>query len=261
MMLPFLEKLDLDRKQAQILELLITEGELHIPELIKKTRMSRIMVFRILASLEELGFVSALREKRPIVYRPLSLSMLEEKVEAKRTAVQELAESYINALGSLEKVYGLHANEIKVIHYTGREEARELCWNMLQATSPVKSFGYRSLRESLGIEFLVNWWNETVRRKIATHFIANPETYRLKSMPGPVTQDGFLPEDGLVLRRYFDEADFPITTETFIYNDIFATLHWDDTNIFGVEIHHPAIARQQEAIFDFLWTAAREYEG
>lgn len=257
----FLQNLDLSSDEITLISLLIRNGSQSASEICSASNINRIKVYRILASLKKDGLIYYNPNVRPTLYSPPSIDHLTKLVEQKRNQVQQLATNYINTYPLIEKLYQDRANEIKVIHYTGRDQARELVWNSLQAKKSVKSFGYRSLRESLGYDFLVKWWNEMIIRKIPNYMIANPETYRMKSTPGPKEKAGFLPvEEKNWQQRYFEKKELLIINETFIYNDVFSLLHWDEKNIFGVEIHHPFVARQQEYMFDDLWKRAKTYK-
>ena len=50
---------------------------------------------------------------------------------------------------------------------------------------------------------------------------------------------------------------FKIEFETYIYNNVVALLSYDKDDIFGVEIHNDKLARQQEQLFDLLWSQAK----
>jgi sugar-specific transcriptional regulator TrmB len=234
-------------------------GEMTVLQISKKAEINRITTYKILRELSEKGLVKYNPNIKPLKFSPPSQNIFEEKVEQKRLSIQDLAKSYLDAFPDLEKLYREHTNEIKVKTYFGREQARELCWNALKANGSIKSFGYRSMRESIGYDFLVKWWNEQITRGIVNYMIANPETYKLKTCPGPVEKEGFLPDNGIFIRKTFEVSEMLIINETFIYNDVFAVLFWNNTSIFGVEIYHPEIARQQEIIFDDLWNRAKEY--
>ncbi len=41
-----------------------------------------------------------------------------------------------------------------------------------------------------------------------------------------------------------------------IYDDTVAYFTWNHKDMFGVEIHHPAVAQTQRQFFKLLWNAA-----
>lgn len=256
-----LEQLGLDKNEVKVITALLECGELSALGIARHSGVNRVSVYRVLDRLVKDGYVLNSPAEKPARFSPPSLQFFEEQVEQQREHVQQLGLSYVSALPDLEQLYGKRASDIKVFHFNGRDQARELCWNSLKAKTPVKSFGHRSLRESLGYDFLVRWWNEIAHRQIRTYLLANPETFRMKSDPGPESKEKFAPNGAWYHRRFFLEKDFKIINETFIYDNVFAVLHWDDKQIFGVEIHHPEIARQQEYVFDLLWKQAKVYPG
>lgn len=256
----FLQYLGLDTHESHVVHTLLEHGELSALEIARISGLNRVSVYRFLERLIKIGYVLNSPAEKPARYRPPTLHFFEEEVEKKRAEVQILGQSYVSALPQLEQLYGKRANDIKVFHYVGRDQARELCWNSLSAKTSVKSFGYRSLRESLGYDFLVKWWNEMAHRRIPNYLIANPETFKMKSASGPESKPKFAPNGNWYHRRFFLKNEILIINETFIYDDVFAVLHWDEKQIFGVEIHHPEIAKQQELVFDLLWGKAKEYK-
>lgn len=257
----FLKKFNLSADQQNVFHKLVVGGEQTVLQLSRLTKINRTSLYRVLDELESLGFVTKGAKTKTTKYTPIPLELLEAKIEQEHARVDDLSRSFIALLPQLEGLYDSRKSDINVIHYTGREQARQLVWNSLKAKNGIKSFGYRTMKEAMGIDFMYKWWDETVLRKIKTWMIANPDTFEMKTWGNETPLASAYVASELYLKRYFEKSELEIINETFIYNDVFAVLQWDEQQVFGVEIHNNSVARQQELVFDFLWKKAKEYKG
>jgi sugar-specific transcriptional regulator TrmB len=254
------EKLGLENEETIVLESLIKNGTQTVLQVSRSTSIKRTNVYRIIENLEESGYIYKVLTENTSKYAPLSLQFLNKKIEEKEKEVLSLKEDFRSNQKSLESYYSQNINHIGANYYNGSNEVKQLLWNSLSAKNGIKSFGYRSLRNAVGEKFLSEWWNETVRRDVPSKMIANEETYVEKSHK--TNNAAFLTEPYI---KFFDKRILPltqiaITTETFIYNDVYSIIQWNENEVYGIEILNDVIRKQEEQVFDFLWNQAKIYK-
>ena len=255
----FLKMLGLEDDESKVYVFLLQSGESTVLEISKGVKINRTALYRICERLRENGYLKKIVEANTTKYEAASVDFLRTKIDILDQNIKDIKDSYEDIRSTFDKLSSLKSNKIKVIHYTGREEVKQLIWNSLDAKGVIKSFGYRTLSEAVGPTFNKKWWNESVSRNLVHMLLANPGTLEMKDSQ----------EDAVVRRRYADRAEkiwqarildpkvLRITQETFIYNDVFAIVQWDKTQVFGVEIYNKAVADQEAAVFDVLWKLAK----
>jgi len=257
----FLYKMGLDKEESEIFIRLLSEGELTVLEISRYTGINRTNVYRILEVLENRGFVVRSPKSKTTRYGASSLEFIKAKVEEKSREADRLSQMYKELLPDLKNIVNQKSNQIRVIHYTGSEEVKQLIWNSLKSKETIRSLGYRSIKEAVGLKFLIKWWDESKLRGQTHRMIANSGTYTMKDTAAEGSDKKFLPKSkGFWKRRYFEKNELLILHETFVYDDVFAILQWDKRQVFGVEVHNQAVADQQKWTFDFLWGQAKEWD-
>ena len=247
----------LGKNEAAIYLALLKSGPLTLLQISRDTQINRTSAYRICEQLEKKGFIYKDAECRTTKYEAASLDFLQTKIKDLQDQAELAKEKYNSFYRSFENWSKSTKKPIRVIHYTGRDEVRQMVWNSLKAKTIIKSFAYRTISEPLGRLFVVRWWNEYVKSGISSQLIANPGTFELKNAVDKHTKEKYLkPLNSRWQKRIVDPKILKITQETFIYDDVFAILQWDKKNVFGVEIYNQAVTDQQTAVFNVLWKMA-----
>ena len=259
-MIQTLQELGLNWTEAQIVNFLSQEGPSTVLQISRGLNIDRSKIYRVIDKLESEGFVVRNPKSKTTLYSALSIQFLEAKIDAFHKRGIRLKKHFQLILPQIQQINAQRAGDITVKSYYGQAEARQLVWNSL-ASNDVRSFGYRTMREAIGLDFLIRWYEEFHRRNGHCKLLANPETFRMKdgyadASRGKTAID--LDWRGYE-RRFYETEELPIVNETFLYDDVFAILQWSDTQIFGVEIHNQLIADQQRIVFDRLWEQAKIY--
>lgn len=250
----FLEKLNLDNEQISVYLYLLQNGGSTILQLSKGTKINRTALYRLCEKMAASGFLKKHADAHTTIYEAASVTFLKTKVESIVSNAAAIQDEYKEIEQVYQKLINVKNHRIKVIHYTGSEEVKQLIWNSLDAKNVNVGFGYRTMSEAVGKDFIVKWWNECTRRRRRQKVLANPGTFEMKNTVDATTQEKYdknLPN--IMQEKVIDTKIFKINQETFIYNDVYAIIQWDKNEIFGVEIYNQAVADQQREIFDLLW--------
>ena len=207
------------------------------------------------------GYLAKLSDFKTTKYEATSLDVLHTKVEELSENVSRLEKDYFEASEMIENIHKVNKSEVKVIHYDGAEEVKQLLWNSLSPNDgKVYSFGYRTLREAVGRNFVEKWWTESVRRNIINFILTNPKSSEIKNSYKTLDDKAFkqfgTSKSNVWRERVLPGKVFKIRYETFIYNNVFAVVQWKKGDIFGVEIYNQEVADQEKEIFKVLWGMA-----
>lgn len=263
-LIEFLELLGLSDDEIKVYIFLLQQGGATILELSKGVHINRTALYRLCERLTEKGYLKKIPELHTTKYEASSVEFLKTKIQTKQRQLSELEVHYEKVKDISKRITSLAASRIKVIHYSGREEAKQLLWNYLDAETNPCSFGYKTMSMFIEVDFIINWWNELFKRftkkGLTERFLANPGTFEMKNEIDKDTKIKFLDSpQKMTKQRVIDEKVFKIYYETFIYNDVYAIIQWDKNKIFGVEIYNQYVADQERAIFDVLWKMAKPY--
>lgn len=251
----FLQLLGLSEDDIKIYIFLLQNGESTVLQISKIIGLNRTEIYRLCDKLEKQGYVRKIPELKTTKYEASSIDFLNTKVAEISSKTQLIRKEFTKFEGEYKREIAVRSGKIQVIHYNGQKEVRQLLWNYLEAGTEVLSLGYRTLGDIVGKEFMVRWWNESLRRGIATRILANPGTFQLKNkLDDLLTREKYAKDPQEVWsQRVVDPKVFKCKQETFIYDDIYAIVQWDGDQIFGVEIHNKGIANMKRQEFEILW--------
>ncbi len=257
----FLNLLELSDEQTIIFLSILKNGSSTILQIARDTNFKRTNIYRLCEQLREKGYLIKHCQEHTTKYEAVSIDFLQIKIKEIEDKANLLKNKLEILKPSFQKMRAMQDNELKVIHYTGAEEVKQLVWNSLKARSIVKSFAYKTLSEPLGKLFIVRWYNECLERKINSQLLANPGTFALKDNVDRFTKEKYfkLPTE-FWQTKTIDSKIIRITQETFIYDNVYAIIQWNQRQIFGVEIYNQQVAEQQKAIFNTLWKIAKTSE-
>jgi len=260
-LIEFLELLGLTDDEIKVYIFLLQQGGATILELSKGVHINRTALYRLCERLTEKGYLKKIAELHTTKYEASSVEFLKTKIQSKKQKLNELEANFEKVRDISKKVVGLASTKIKVIHYSDREEVRQLIWNTLEAKTDILSLGYRTLAEAVGKDFNRRWWYEMVKLNIPNKIIVNPGTIKMKdSQEDPATRSLYEQKNSRVWQpRIISRKTFAISQETFVYNDIYSLVQWDENKIFGVEIYNKVVADQEREIFNVLWKMAKSY--
>lgn len=257
-----LKNLGISNEEINIYLSLLERGASTTTQIAKNASIPKTTVYRLVEEMLAKNLVDKVMGARGMIIEasdPEQISLLLRKKEEKILALKKSIPGVIDELKSLQSS-PRHITQVR--YYEGKKGVQQLIWNTLRSKETLRSFGYRSLKEAVGVEFLVRWWDESGLRGQSHRMLANPETYKFKDAADKGAKVKFAPKTkGFFRRRYFTEKELPILTETFIYDDIFAIIQWKDDDVCGIEICNQTIADQEKFVFDKLWRMGKKYKG
>lgn len=253
--------LGLNTDEISIITNLIEYGPQSILSISRNTNINRTNLYRIIEELSSKGYVLKSPEYKKGIYSSLTIDELKNKVEEKTKETQTLNTLFKQNIKELNNLYNKRTAPFQVQFYNNQEQIKQMLWNVLSSKETIRSFGYRSTKEAVGIKFLTEWFNESQRRGQSHKMIASKETYEMKhnATEGEKYKFDKPWRPNFFIKRYLPENMFPILYETFIYNDVYSILQWKDDKVFGIEIVNPVVVEQERYIFDFLWEKAIPY--
>lgn len=254
----YLKTLGLDLDDISIYTFLLKSGQSTVLSISRDIGLHRIGIYRKAEELEKRGLISRIVKNKTTLFEITGAVGIERLVKDK----QEEEKLLTNKFPDIQKMISTYTNDAKsyfdIKYYSGKRQLQQLLWNALSAKELTRSFGYRSLREFAGADFISLWWRELIERQIVCNILANPGTFELKRT---------IPRNGFVDEKKEAEIWFPreistdlikIETETFIYDDVYAVIQWDEDRAFGFEVRNQVIANQEKRVFDILWKMGKE---
>jgi len=239
-------ELGLDEVEAQIYKILLYKGKKSILNLSREINLPRSTVYRIcenmvLRNLLEWTVKYKSKEIKAVSPKDLEnyLIPFKQKYEKMNLALNNLIKVSTNL--------NLNPLETEVRYYKGIDGMKQLIWNTLQAKDTI--FGYTPWGRDLftGTKFENRYASEAKKRNIQDMVITNKRGVTLykKFLKGKI--------DCIQRVRI---ANMYITSDVYIYNNVYAVNTWMKGEISGVEIENEEICKLQKGIFKNMWKSA-----
>ena len=246
----YFAKLGFEKEIADIYLALYANGPQSISALARSSHVERTHIYRLIDTLMASNLIEVeTRHTRGIV-KAAPISNLHILINQKEQELKSLQDE----LGLIEQVLArnsLSSPASRVQFYQGEDGIHQMMWNELDAKSEIVGYGYRIPEEGTGKKFMQRWTDEFEKRKLACRLIVGDDfvdSWRsgLKTVGTGARVKG-------VDYRAVPSADFAITHSCTVYNDVVAYFHWEGNEVFGVEMHTPAIADTQRQLLELIW--------
>lgn len=245
MTLPFLTK-----KESDIYELLIKDGELPVHTIIARTKLKRGIVYKSLYSLEEKGLATKKDIHKKIHFKPASPTELSRLVDIKSQEASQARLELNSILPQLTSQYITSIEKPVVTTYQGIEGLKAIYEDTIKVGEPI----YAALNNDDIEPSLLRWIkNIYVKKRVQAHIEA-----KVIISSGSMSEN-FLQRDAKTLRetREVAAATFPFPHEVDIYGDKVAFIDYrKGGQLIGIVIHHPQIAVTMRAIWTLAWQQA-----
>ena len=219
-------------------------------EISKNLHIGRTKVYRLLDKLKSKNLVEFQLDNRGLRFGATHPGKLEQLVNEKEQEVNILKKSLHSLLSHLNQINSnTSIQKSKVLFYEGLDGLKQVSWNSLQAKETLRVFEKEHISDFLPLDFSEKFRQAQVERQITTHDLTNKSSFQ-----------GFTNVTELIKNysqfRYIDPNKLKINFEVLIYNDVYATYTYHESEIFCVEIHNPQLAAMQKQLFDFVWGQA-----
>lgn len=247
----FLKQLGLNDEQAEVYLYLQTSGPSTVLAISRGLATGRTKLYPALEEMVKRQVVAVHDRHYGTTFEalpPENLEFLVSELERKADIARHNFKESIHAFSQLRSNSPTGS---KIIEYRGLDGLKQMNWNLVsKATGSYKVFELNELQSHTG-------FNKHFKDKLdAIEVNNNLETFDITNNPKRSTISSEV--TGRVNHfAYIDSAVFKIEFETYIYNNVVALLSYDKDDIFGVEICNDKLARQQEQLFDLLWSQAK----
>ena len=242
-LLPVLQSIGLDDKQAQLYLAGLQIGSAPASSYAKKSGINRITTYNALEELVHRGQFTFVKKMRSKWYAPVAPEYL--SLEA-----QKNAQALERALPELRSLQGSTFRQPRVRFFEGWEGVRTVYEDTLTAKSELLNFANSAVVRTFWPAYDVEYVDERVKRGIHLRGIA-PDDATGRKVHG---------EDTKKLReiRLVPAKDFDFKNEIKIYDSKVAIITFGETerDMFGVIIESKEVAETQRQIFEMAWRYA-----
>ncbi len=251
MSLKVLEGLGLSKKEIDIYELLLKNGEMLPGVIVKHLKLKRATVYKCLYNLEEKGLVSQHRINNKISFAPEPpdklLDRLEDKVNKEKEALENLKKILPEI--SRDHIFALEKPEIKV--FSGLEGLKEVYMDVLNTSKPFRTSISTDKVDPIVLSWLRNFFDKNWTKKQIKSWTLIMEAdwvYKYaRRVIDPLNEIMLLPRS-----QKFHEHSIGI------YDDKVVFVNYSSINtLIAIQITHPLIANTMKTWFDLAWEGAK----
>lgn len=244
----YLEQLGLSPDESALYLSLVRNGPLPLLKASRYSGVERTKLYRMISLLKDRGIIEEVLAHKKHVLKassPERIAAIIQSEQARLSMTQSAFPDFKRYLQSIQApVQGT-----EVLYYEGVDGIRQMTWNSLSAQKVLRSYVDTVFNAVTGQKFLENWGEEVRLRGLELREFRGPH------FVSSLHRDKKLKKVDLGKKYFWKMAPkgITLTHSMDIYNDTVAIYYWKDSEILGVEIKNPAIARMQESIFDFFW--------
>ncbi len=241
-------KLGVEEKASKLFISLLETGPQTPLSLSRNTNINRTTIYRELEKLREYGLIEEILEEHTTLFQASDPNSFNLLITRKESEVSQMKSSLPNLLSQISQITPMAPNT-KVLYYRGQKGIQQLLWNTLKAKGEQVGLGYTDWNDAVGKSFAEELRNEYVARGICLREVLNEKTSDYTVNNAYLTK--------YFRARYIPKKIITIKHDTYIYNNVFAYLHYYNNEYFGVEIHNQEIADTEKQIFEILWKMAK----
>ena len=239
-------------EQTTVYLYLLAQGASSVLDISRGLKTGRTKLYPLLEDLARKQLVSIHERHYGTTYEPADLNTLDFLVTEAETRAHALRSSLPAALAVIGQLKAASPTGSRVQEYRGVDGLKQMNYNLGRATSEYRVFELANLDKHQGIPryFAEKQRQDQVDRKIMSYDLTNNSDWHIDTKVA-----GY---EKFSRGRFIDPLVFEIKFESFIYDNCVGLLNYDAGDIFGMEIHNPALAAQQKQLFDLLWDMGRE---
>ena len=246
----FLKQVGLDAEQASVYLFLQEKGPSTVLAVSRGLKTGRTKLYPALDDMVKKQVVSIHERHYGTTYEALPPENLEFLVSEYERRADGLRHNLSATVHALNSVRSTSLSGSKVLEYRGVDGLKQMLWNQMKAKGGYKVFelGALSNHSIIGKHFADKMHSIEAEKQLQTFDITNNPDRAINGDEVDPKRNHF---------AYIDPTIFKIEFETLIYNNVVALLSYENDDIFGVEIYNDKLARQQEQLFDLLWSQSR----
>lgn len=235
---------------------LIENGEQTAVQISNKTKIPKTTVYHILEDLIDRKFVEPLLGSRGKKYKAQEgnfESVAKKKLKSAKdlTHMASLLQKNLPTLSSSS----LQKTSFRV--YEGINGLKQLMWNVLSAKDMIYYYSSADRRKLFGDVWFERFCREFVKRNLWERGFDS------------MVNAGYAPElDNYYFKTgYHKRTEYKIikgldmTSEIFIYNNVYNMYSWEKNELIGIEIENKFLVESQRKIFEKLWNETEAVPG
>jgi sugar-specific transcriptional regulator TrmB len=238
-----LEKIGLNRKEADVYTALLELGTSSVDNIAKKAGTKRPTTYLILDDLQKKGLATLVPRSKKVLYIPES----PDKIISDLNRKQELLKRF---LPNLLAIYNEPKNKPSVLLYEGKEAVKDLYDKILNANQ-VEWFG--TIRDFINIypEYEDKLVKKTLEKKLKVREILTQNPSDIKFAQAVTHTDYY--------QQRFLKPNEEFLTDNALYDGCVAFFSYEP-HIFAVAIQSKAIYQSLRTLFELAWTQSETYE-
>ena len=250
----YFKKLGLDAEIADIYLALHSHGSQSISALARNSKVERTRIYRLIDQLNESNLIEIEAQSKRGIIKAAPIANLRILINQRQEELKNLQDELELIEQTLAR-NSLSNPATRVQFYHGPEGIRQMLWNKLHAKTGIVGYGYRILEESTGKKSMEDWSDEFQKRQLTQRLLFNDDFVDswLEAKPGAATKRKVKGVD----YRFIDPKLYKVSYSCDIYDDLVAYYHWNDNEIYGIEIYNQDIADSQRQMFELLWPQSR----
>lgn len=242
----FLRQVGLDGEQALVYLYLQKNGPSTVLEISRGLLTGRTKLYPALEDMVKKQVVTVHERHYGTTYGALPPENLEFLVLERERESSTLRLDLSATVHALNSIRLTAPNSSNIIEYHGENGLKQMTWNQTKANDHIKIFSQTGSDAYISPHFADKLREEWTLKQIKCFELTNDKNKKL------MTKIQGYP--ALYKTRYIDPQVLNIEYETAIYDNVTALLHFSGNEIIGVEIYNDKLARQQEQLFDLIWS-------
>jgi len=251
----FFGKLGLEVELADIYIALHSHGPQSISALSRNAKVERTRIYRLLDRLMESNLIELETHHTRGIIKAAPITNLRILINQREEALKNLQDE----LGLIEQALARNSLSnpgVRVQLYHGPEGVRQMLQNELKAGTEILAYANRILEEATGKIFMDHWSGEFEARKLTIRQLVD-EAYAKSQQTGRRSGIATSRKLGNSGQATVPEQLFKLRHVCHIYDQVVATYHWQDDDVYGIEIYNAGIADSQRQFFELLWERSK----
>ena len=240
--LEILAKLGLNKNEAQIYELLLTEGSLGVKPILFRTKLKRGNAYYHLDSLKAKGLVETQTERGRTMFIAKHPERLELLLAQQKTALAAAEEELNKTLPSLKGIFQLATTKPGVKFFEGREGIIKIYETLLEQNQQIDSFEDKGEMVGFFADYVKAFIAKRINKKIFNRVIAPSSSPINVTSPKEYRETRLLPV-----------AQFPFRMDIKIVGHLVSLISFQKDNPVGILIENKEIAENFKILFELVW--------
>lgn len=242
-----LKNLGLSEKESEVYLANLRTGNSKISTIAKRAGITRSTAYNVLNSLYEKGLVKRSNKAGVQFFSPIHPKEIVELLENRKSEINDRIEQVKTYLPQMEALYNPKIELPKVMFYEGKEGIKKIYQDILKSEDK-KTFAALSL-DSME-EDLKRWAKTTFTKKKIKKGIHSKVLLSSKNSKSYTKLDKKHLRESVVIPH----EKYPFEVEIDVYShDKTAFISYDESEMMGVIIESPKIARTLKSLFSLVW--------